>query len=55
MSSDQMSLQTKMALLKVPPDLVREAAKPMEAIDSIKIIQVDGLTGGHGDSAAPEV
>jgi len=49
LSSDQMSLQTKMALLKVLPDLVREAAKPMEAIDSIKIVQVDGLTGGHGD------
>ena len=51
LSSDQMSLQTKMALLKVLPDLVREAAKPMEAIDSIKIVQVDGLTGGHGDGA----
>jgi uncharacterized membrane protein YqiK len=48
LSSDQMSLQTKMALLKVLPDLIREAAKPMESIDSIKIVQVDGLTGGHG-------
>ncbi|MFC3439990.1 flotillin family protein [Sphingobium rhizovicinum] len=53
LSSDQMSLQTKLALLKVLPDLVREAARPMESIDSIKIVQVDGLTGGHGggDSA----
>jgi uncharacterized membrane protein YqiK len=48
LSSDQMSLQTKMALLKVLPDLVREAAKPMEAIDSIKIVQVDGITGQGG-------
>jgi uncharacterized membrane protein YqiK len=46
LSSDQISLQTKMALLKVLPEVVREAAKPMEAIDSIKIIQVDGLNGG---------
>ena len=45
LSSDQITLQTKLALLKVLPELVREAAKPMEAIDSIKIIQVDGLTG----------
>ncbi|APL95535.1 flotillin [Sphingobium indicum] len=52
LSSDQMSLQTKMALLKVLPDLVREAAKPMEAIDSIRIVQVDGLTGSHADGAA---
>jgi len=29
----------------VLPDVIREAAKPMENIDSIKIVQVDGLTG----------
>lgn len=51
LSSDQMSLQTKMALLKVLPELVREAARPMEAIDSIKIVQVEGLTGQGGDGA----
>ena len=54
LSSDQISLQTKMALLKVLPDLVRESAKPLEAIDSIKIVQVDGLTrSSGGDGAAP--
>ncbi|WP_425594368.1 flotillin family protein [Qipengyuania gelatinilytica] len=51
LSSDQISLQTKMALLKVLPELVKESAKPMEAIESIKIVQVDGLTnGGKGGS-----
>jgi uncharacterized membrane protein YqiK len=59
LSSNQISLQTKMALLKVLPEVVREAAKPMEAIDSIKIIQVDGInqtgggvsnTGANGDA-----
>ena len=48
LSSNQISLQTKMALLKVLPEVVREAAKPMEAIDSIKIIQVDGITQNGG-------
>jgi uncharacterized membrane protein YqiK len=48
LSSDQISLQTKLALLKVLPEVIREAAKPMEAIDSIKIVQVDGLTGNGG-------
>lgn len=53
LSSDQISLQTKLALLKVLPEVVREAAKPMEAIDSIKIVQVDGLTGkGNGTAGA---
>lgn len=53
LSSDQVSLQTKLALLKVLPDLVRESAKPLEAIDSIKIVQVDGLTRGTGADGAP--
>jgi len=43
LSSDQISLQMKLALLKVLPEVVRESAKPLEAIDSIKIVQVDGL------------
>lgn len=48
LSSDQVSLQTKMALLKVLPEVIREASKPLEAIDSIRIVQVDGLTGRGG-------
>ncbi len=50
LSMDQISLQTKLALLKVLPEVVRESAKPMEAIDSIKIVQVDGLTNGSRPS-----
>ncbi|NIJ19710.1 putative membrane protein YqiK [Sphingomonas naasensis] len=52
LSSDQVSLQTKMALLKVLPEMIREASKPLEAIDSIKIVQVDGLTGRGGSAMA---
>lgn len=52
LSSDQISLQTKLALLNVLPELVRESAKPMEAIESIKIVQVDGLTNGGGKGAS---
>lgn len=48
LSMDQISLQTKLALLKVLPEVIRESAKPMEAIDSIKIVQVDGLTQRTG-------
>jgi uncharacterized membrane protein YqiK len=46
LSNDQVSMQTKLALMKVLPDIIREAAKPMEAIDSIRIVQVEGLNGG---------
>ncbi|MEE4453296.1 flotillin family protein [Novosphingobium resinovorum] len=54
LSSDQISLQMKMALLKVLPEVVRESVRPLEAIDSIKIVQVDGLTqkGGSGGGAS---
>ncbi len=55
LSSDQMSLQTKLALLKVLPELVREAAKPMEAIDSIRIVQVDGITGQGGAAGVADM
>ncbi|AKM10716.1 putative membrane protein YqiK [Croceicoccus naphthovorans] len=53
LSMDQVSLQTKLALLKVLPELVRESAKPLEAIDSIKIVQVDGITGARGADGKP--
>jgi len=53
LSMDQISLQTKLALLKVLPEVIKESAKPMEAIDSIKIVQVDGLTNsGKGAGGA---
>lgn len=48
LSSENISFQAKLELLKVLPDIIREAAKPMEAIDSIRIVQVDGLTGTGG-------
>jgi uncharacterized membrane protein YqiK len=53
LSGDQISLQAKLALLNVLPEVVRESARPLEAIDSIKIVQVDGLGGGSGGPAGP--
>ena len=52
LSMEQVSLQTKLALLKVLPEVIRESAKPMEAIDSIKIVQVDGLTQKTGPAGS---
>ena len=51
LSSDQISLQTKLALLKVLPEVIREASKPLEAIDSIKIVKVDGLGQSSGSNS----
>ena len=48
LSAEQIAMQIRMALIKHLPDIIRESVKPMEQIDGIKIIQVDGLNGGAG-------
>ncbi len=48
LSPDQIAMQVRMALIKYLPDIIRESVKPMEQIDGIKIVQVEGLNGGHG-------
>ncbi|NHB57713.1 flotillin family protein [Acinetobacter sp. 194] len=51
LSSEQVEMQIRLALLKYLPEIIRESVKPMENIDDIKILQVNGL-GGLGGSAA---
>ncbi|MCP4236270.1 MAG: flotillin family protein [Aestuariibacter sp.] len=46
LSLEQIAMQVKLELLSQMPDIIRESVKPMEQIDGIKIIQVDGLNGG---------
>lgn len=55
LSAEQIALQIKLAVLRHLPDIIRESVKPIEAIDGIKIVQVEGLNGGgsgHGGDAA---
>ena len=47
LSPEQVEMQVRLALLKHLPDIIRESVKPMENIDDIKILQVNGL-GGYG-------
>jgi uncharacterized membrane protein YqiK len=51
LSAEQIAMQVRMQLLKVLPDIIRESVRPMERIDGIKIIQVDGLAGGSAVTA----
>lgn len=56
LSLDQVDMTTKLTLLNNLPEIIKESVKPMENIDSIKIMQVDGLTGkseavGEGHSS----
>jgi uncharacterized membrane protein YqiK len=46
LSNAQISLQEKLALIQALPKIIEEAVKPMQSIDSIRIMQVDGLNTG---------
>lgn len=46
LSDEQISMQLKLALIENLAIIIRESVKPMERIDGIKILQVEGLTGG---------
>jgi uncharacterized membrane protein YqiK len=45
LSTDQIALRIKLALLEALPSIIERSVKPMEQIDSIKIFQIDGLNG----------
>ncbi len=51
LSDEQISMQVKEKIVQQLPDIIRESVKPIENIDGIKIMQIDGmsnLTGGAG-------
>lgn len=48
LSAEQIAMQIRMELIKALPEIIKESVKPMEQIDGIKIIQVDGLQNSSG-------
>jgi len=46
LAAEQIAMQVKMKLLEALPAIIQASVKPMEKIDSIKIVQVDGLNRG---------
>ncbi|MEW5687355.1 MAG: flotillin domain-containing protein [Pseudomonadota bacterium] len=51
LSADQIALRIKLSLIENLDRIIAETVKPMESIDSIKIVQVDGLTGQSAAAA----
>src|SRR5690606_14249620 len=45
-------MNIRMALIEALPRIIAESVKPMENIEGIKILHVDGLNGGGGGNAA---
>jgi uncharacterized membrane protein YqiK len=52
LSPDARASAVRMKLLEKVEGIIRESVKPMENIDSIRILHVDGLTGGASSGAA---
>lgn len=55
LSTEQIAMQIRMALIEHLPAIIRESVKPMEQIDGIKIIQVEGLNGAGGNGEGTPV
>jgi uncharacterized membrane protein YqiK len=54
LSAEQIAMHVRVRLLEALPGIIRESVKPLEQIDGIKIVQVEGLGGGRGaDGAGP--
>jgi len=54
LGTEQIMLQIKQALIAALPGIIEASVKPMEKIDGIKIVQVDGLNRGNaGGAGAP--
>lgn len=48
LSPEQIAMNIRMALIQALPSIIAESVKPMESIEGIKILHVDGLHGGGG-------
>lgn len=51
LSPGVLEARIRQVLIENLPNIIRESVKPMEQIDSIKIIQVEGMNGGSVGSA----
>ncbi|USJ28492.1 flotillin family protein [Ensifer adhaerens] len=52
MSSELIEMKVRLSVVDNLRDIIRESARPMEAIDDIKIVHVGGLVGNGGSSSA---
>ena len=48
LSPEQIAMQIKQALIEALPAIIEQSVKPMQAIDDIKILHVEGLHGPAG-------
>jgi len=54
LTPEQIAADVKRYIIDHMPDILRESVKPMEKIDSIKIVQADGLWGDKGSGSGTD-
>ena len=61
LSPEQIAMQIKLRLIEQLPEIIEQSVRPMEKIDSIKIMQLDGFSqqggsagGGDASASTPE-
>ena len=54
LSTEQIAMKIKLELIKSLPEIITRSVKPMENIEGIKILQVNGLTGQSGNTLEGE-
>lgn len=54
LSAEQIAMKIKLELIKSLPEIIAQSVKPMENIEGIKILQVNGLTGQSGNTLEGE-
>ncbi len=52
LSNQQIDMKVKMQIVKQLPDIVKESVKPLENIEGIKIMHLDGLNSVAGNNGA---
>lgn len=48
LSAEQVLLNIRLEMIRMLPEILEKAVKPMEKIDSIKLFQVNGMPAGNG-------
>lgn len=52
LSAEQIAMQVKIELIKALPEIIAQSVKPIENIDGIKILHVEGLGAATGGASA---
>lgn len=54
LNSEQINLKIRLALIEQMPAILAELSKPLEKVDSVRVVQMNGVPGVHGGGQGME-